>query len=109
MIEDRYIYLLSSKKDYEEALKTNVLTRDSLQSEGFIHASPKNQLTRVANKHYKDVSELLVLVVELKKVSVVVRSNSRYYVVVALVVRSNSRYYVVVALVVRSNSSTSST
>lgn len=59
-----YIYLLSSKADYEDAVQKGELYRDSLESEGFIHASPKDQLTRVANKYYKEVEEPLVVILD---------------------------------------------
>ena len=69
MNNDPYIYLLSSQQEFEQALQDKVLNRDSLELEGFIHASPKEQLTRVANKHYKNVENLLVLVVDCSKVT----------------------------------------
>lgn len=63
-----YIYLLSSATDYKNALDKKTLTRPSLHTEGFIHASSKDQLTRVANKHYFKIEDLLVLVVDCSKV-----------------------------------------
>jgi uncharacterized protein (DUF952 family) len=36
---------------------------ESLETEGFIHASPANQLTRVANKYYRQHAELCMLAV----------------------------------------------
>jgi uncharacterized protein (DUF952 family) len=65
----KYIYLLSSSDDYQAALKEGHLQRDSLETEGFIHASPKDQLTRVANKYYKQVKKPLVLVVAVDKIT----------------------------------------
>ncbi len=65
---DPYIYLLSSASEYEQAQQTGEFIRDSLQTEGFIHASPKSQLNRVANKFYKDCQEPLILVVDKSKV-----------------------------------------
>jgi len=75
-LTDTYIYLLSSEKEYQQALNKGVLIRDSIASEGFIHASPKNQLTRVANKYYKDTIKPLILVVDTQKVSVEVKWES---------------------------------
>ena len=63
-----YIYLLSSATDYKNALDKKTLSRPSLHTEGFIHASPKDQLTRVANKHYPKVEDLLILEVDCNKV-----------------------------------------
>ncbi|MFC3121015.1 DUF952 domain-containing protein [Agaribacter flavus] len=63
-----YIYLLSSQSEYENTCKTGELVRDSLSSEGFIHASPKSQLNRVANKYYKETAKPLVITLELEKI-----------------------------------------
>lgn len=65
---DPYIYLLSSENEYQAAQASGVLSRDSLQSEGFIHASPKSQLNRVANKFYKKTQKPLLLTVDKSKV-----------------------------------------
>ncbi|WAJ72294.1 DUF952 domain-containing protein [Catenovulum adriaticum] len=63
-----YIYLLSSQAEYEQALQNGQLIRDSIKTEGFIHASPKNQLNRVANKFYKNTHKPLLLTVEKEKI-----------------------------------------
>jgi uncharacterized protein (DUF952 family) len=64
MIEDRadpFIYLLMDPDDYARALREGVWAPESLRDEGFIHASPADQLTRVANKHYSRFDELRVV------------------------------------------------
>jgi uncharacterized protein (DUF952 family) len=63
-ISDDNIYLLSSQAEYQQSLNEGTLTRDSLKSEGFIHATPRSQLTRLANKYYKDKVQPLILVVD---------------------------------------------
>jgi uncharacterized protein (DUF952 family) len=63
-ISDDNIYLLSSQAEYQHSLNEGSLTRDSLSDEGFIHATPRNQLTRLANKYYKDKVQPLILVVD---------------------------------------------
>ena len=68
-INDEYIYLLSSQTEYQQALNEGGLVRDSLQSEGFIHASPKSQLNRLANKYYRDKKQPLILFVDKKLIS----------------------------------------
>jgi uncharacterized protein (DUF952 family) len=65
-LSDRYIYLLSSQSEYQQALTEDKLIRDSLTSEGFIHATPKSQLNRLANKYYKDKIQPLILIVDKK-------------------------------------------
>ena len=63
-LNDDNIYLLSSQAEYQQSLNEGTLTRDSLKSEGFIHATPRSQLTRLANKYYKDKVQPLILVVD---------------------------------------------
>ena len=72
-IHDPYIYLLSSNKEYTKALNKGFLSRDSIQEEGFIHGSPKSQLTRLANKYYKQTQEPLILSVDKSKVTAVIK------------------------------------
>jgi len=63
-LSDDNIYLLSSQAEYQQALNEGVLTRDSLISEDFIHATPRSQLSRLANKYYKNKVHPLILVVD---------------------------------------------
>jgi uncharacterized protein (DUF952 family) len=65
-LSDPNIYLLSSQAEYQQAIDNGSLVRDSLQSEGFIHASPRSQLNRIANKYYQDKEQPLILVVDKK-------------------------------------------
>ncbi|WP_440905360.1 DUF952 domain-containing protein [Catenovulum sp. SX2] len=66
---DPYIYLLSSEAEYQQGLATGEIVRDSLQTEGFIHASPKSQLNRVANKFYKNTEQPLILELDKKVIT----------------------------------------
>lgn len=66
---DPYIYVVSSHAEYDTSMASGVLVRDSLETDGFIHASPKSQLDRVANKFYKDVEQAQILVVEKAKLT----------------------------------------
>ncbi|MCU4677140.1 DUF952 domain-containing protein [Catenovulum sp. 2E275] len=68
-VYDPFIYLISDQQELTQSLNNNQLVRDSLQIEGFIHASPKNQLTRVANKFYKSRLNPVILVVDKTKLS----------------------------------------
>ncbi len=70
---DPYFYLLESNDIYQEAVKAGFLVRHDLRDEGFIHASPANQLTRVANKHYKDVDDLRCALVRKERILAEVR------------------------------------
>ena len=68
-MSNEHIYLLSSQAEYQQALSIGSLTRESLQSEGFIHATPRSQLSRLANKYHKETVQPLILVVDKKLVS----------------------------------------
>lgn len=65
---DPYFYLLESAEILVSAQHSGFLVRHDLIKEGFIHASPADQLTRVANKYYKGVKELRCAVVVKSKV-----------------------------------------
>lgn len=70
---DPHIYFLISKQEHQEALLNGTLQRPSLHTEGFLHASPADQLTRVANKHYRDTAGTRVLVVAIRRITPEVR------------------------------------
>lgn len=71
---DPYFYLLESAENLEAAFAAGSLVRGDLKTDGFIHASPADQLTRVANKFYRNVKNLRCAVVAKAKV----RSEVRY-------------------------------
>ncbi len=56
-----FIYLLMTPADYQNAKAVGTWNPSSLAVEGFIHASPADQLTRVANKHYRQSNEVVVV------------------------------------------------
>jgi glutathione S-transferase len=73
------IYHIATREDWEHAQADGEYTRSSvdktLQQEGFIHASQRSQVTRTANKFYRDVpGDLLVLVID----TGLLRSEVRY-------------------------------
>lgn len=70
---DPHIYLLISDADYRAAVEKGTLYEDSLETQGFIHASPADQLTRVANKYYLDVEDVRVMVVTTAQVDAIVK------------------------------------
>jgi uncharacterized protein (DUF952 family) len=67
--DDPIIYVLISGVDYQKSLASGSYTPESLANAGFIHASPAAQLTRVANKYYKEVEDVRVLIVDLAKIT----------------------------------------
>ena len=72
------IYHIAVRADWEQALADGVYTRSSvdktLAEEGFIHASQASQVTRTANKYYRDVpGGLVLLVIDPDRLTVEVR------------------------------------
>jgi uncharacterized protein (DUF952 family) len=63
------IYHIATRADWDQARAEGEYTRSSvgrtLAQEGFIHASQASQVTRTANKFYRDVpGDLLLLVID---------------------------------------------
>lgn len=59
--DDLRIYLLLSRSDIEAARQQGQWVSASFETEGFIHASPHEQLVRVANKHYRQKVDVCVV------------------------------------------------
>jgi uncharacterized protein (DUF952 family) len=58
-----FIYILMSPTTMKDSLRKGIYAPDSLSTERFIHASPANQLTRLANKYYMDNDTVHIAVV----------------------------------------------
>ena len=58
------IYHIVKRTDWERAKAAGEYRAASLDSEGFIHASYADQLIGSANKHYRGVSDLILLVID---------------------------------------------
>ena len=71
--DDPFIYLLMSPADYDQAVATGQWAPADLPSVGFIHASPSNQLTRVANKYYTANDEVRIVLLRHEKIRAEVR------------------------------------
>jgi uncharacterized protein (DUF952 family) len=69
MTEKSLIYILCSLADYETAMHQGTYQPESLETEGFIHASPAEKLTRVANKYYQDKKDLQLLYINPERVT----------------------------------------
>jgi uncharacterized protein (DUF952 family) len=65
---DPFIYLTMSPDDFAKAMAEGAWAPGSLTTDGFIHASPADQLTRVANKHYTRFEELRIVFVRADRV-----------------------------------------
>jgi uncharacterized protein (DUF952 family) len=61
------IYILLTVQDWERAQERGYHLPESFAAEGFIHASPPEQLTRVANKYYAQASDVRILCIDPEK------------------------------------------
>jgi uncharacterized protein (DUF952 family) len=70
---DPFIYVTMSPADFARATAQATWAPDSFQADGFIHASPVEQLTRVANKHFQQFDEVSIVVFRADRVRPEVR------------------------------------
>ncbi|APR78411.1 Hypothetical protein A7982_03758 [Minicystis rosea] len=68
-----FIYVLIPIVEYEAAVTQGHYRPASVDDEGFIHASPADQLTRVANKHYLHKKDVRLLYVDPRRVQAEIR------------------------------------
>lgn len=66
---DPFIYVLMSPTTLRDSVRKGVYSPDSLGTKKFIHASPINQLTRLANKYYLDNDTVHVAVVRKTRIA----------------------------------------
>ncbi|HEX6527767.1 MAG TPA: DUF952 domain-containing protein [Streptosporangiaceae bacterium] len=64
----RLIYHIAARADWEQALRDGAYTISTrgltLAQQGFIHCSRPGQVARVANRFYRGVPDLVLLVIE---------------------------------------------
>lgn len=81
-MSQKNIYLIVSQAEYMQAIEKGQLVKESLGSEGFIHASDLPNLTRVANKFYLSCELPMVLEVAVEEIEAEVKweaaANSLY-------------------------------
>ncbi len=64
------IYHLIRRSDWEKARRDGIYRPESLRAEGFIHFSGSpEQVQRVANTYYSNLSDLLLLIVDPARLS----------------------------------------
>lgn len=68
-----FIYVLVPGVDYEAAVAQGSYRPASVDADGFIHGSPAEQLTRVANKYYADKRDVRLLYVDPRRVKAEIR------------------------------------
>ncbi|MGB0523085.1 MAG: DUF952 domain-containing protein [Flammeovirgaceae bacterium] len=66
---DQYILHITNPTAWAEAQTTNSYTADSLHSEGFIHCSTFAQVIGVVNQWFKGQSDLLLLIIDTKRLT----------------------------------------
>lgn len=71
---EELIYHITARETWENALQSGSYTADSLETEGFIHASTRQQIIATANRFYAGKHGLVVLEIA----SARVRSEIRY-------------------------------
>jgi uncharacterized protein (DUF952 family) len=80
---DPFIYLTMSPDDFAKATADGIWAPESLRADDFIHASPADQLTRVANKHYRQLDEVCIVCLRADRVRPEIRwepaSDNRLY------------------------------
>ena len=64
-----FIYVMMSPETLRKSTASGIFAPESLKTEGFVHASPANQLTRIANKYYGQHEAVYVAVVRKTKVA----------------------------------------
>ena len=60
-----FIYHITTRKTYELAQQEGLYTYCSLNTEGFIHCSTREQYLKVANNFFKDQADLVLLKIQL--------------------------------------------
>lgn len=58
------IYHLTTEIEWKLASESGTYSAPSLDDEGFIHCSTKEQILRVANAFYQDVDDVVVMVID---------------------------------------------
>jgi uncharacterized protein (DUF952 family) len=64
---------LCPRSAWEDAQEQGVYRADSLESEGFIHCSRIDQVLRVANAYYRGLHGMVLLWIDLQKVTSEIR------------------------------------
>lgn len=72
MSEER-IFHITPRSEWEAALQTGEYRADSLETQGFIHASTQAQVVRTANKYYRGQAGLVLLSIDPARVAAPIR------------------------------------
>jgi uncharacterized protein (DUF952 family) len=69
MLTAEMIYHITTEKAWKNALQSGQYVGDTLETEGFIHFSGKEQVVATANRYYQGTSGLLLLQVVVKRLA----------------------------------------
>lgn len=72
----RLIFHLTTPAQWQQAQRAGSYQADSLKTEGFIHASTLQQVITVANAFYRSQSELILLCLDLDRLTAAIRWES---------------------------------
>ncbi|WP_013321134.1 DUF952 domain-containing protein [Gloeothece verrucosa] len=67
------IFHITSQNHWQKAVELGEYRADSLETEGFIHCSTRQQLIKVANAFYRGQADLVVLCIDPEKLKATVK------------------------------------
>ncbi len=73
------IFHIATAKDVAEAIDNDLYFCDSLENEGFIHCSTRDQIVPVANRYYSSHVDLSLLLINENEVSAPIKYESPLY------------------------------
>ena len=63
------IYHITSKNNWEKAVKKKIYSSETIGSEGFIHCSPAEKLIETADKFFEKKNDLVILCIDEDKLT----------------------------------------
>lgn len=68
-MQDDLIFHITTRKQWKEFQEGGRYTPESLEKEGYIHASRGSQLEETANRFFSDRNKILLLVIEMSRLA----------------------------------------
>ncbi len=63
-----FIFHIAQKKDWENSIESGMYKIKSLETEGFIHCSTKEQVIEIADLNFADENDLVLLEIDTSKI-----------------------------------------
>lgn len=73
------IYHIATQEDFSEAIQNGVYFCESLEAEGFIHCSTRDQILPTANRYYRERSDLVLLLINEDELNAPLKYESPLY------------------------------